>query len=326
MVRQEKLKYQLIPKGRTIYFNEEEHKYTDNFSNIYTSTTTLIGKYHEKFDDNKEAIAKACEAIGRNPLHKKYQLYKNKTAKQLLLEWQQETIKACDKGTKKHNYFETSVKSSNGYSTNALGFIDSTIYTIDNIIAGHNFGKLSLNFFKKTNIDIYYPSIYTLIKGFTENGFKIYSEIGAYDTRFLISGLVDILLVRGNEFIILDWKTNKAPIRFESGYYEKLQGRFLNLNKFVSTGKFMYDPISHLADSVGNHYTLQLSIYDYLVESFGFKNIGNILCHVRTVENPLVPEDEWEEDVKFYDIKYYRDEVEDLFADHAKKQFKGTLF
>ena len=56
MVRQENLKYNLIPKGRVIYFNEEEHKYSDNFNNIYTSTTTLVGKYHEKFEDNKKAI------------------------------------------------------------------------------------------------------------------------------------------------------------------------------------------------------------------------------------------------------------------------------
>lgn len=326
MVRQANLKYNLIPKGRVIYFNEEEHKYSDNFNNIYTSTTTLIGKYHEKFEDNKKAIAEACENIGRNPNHPKYQLYRNKTAKQLLFEWEQETIKACDKGTKKHNYFETSVKSSNGYKLNAKGFIDSQIYTIDNIIAGHKYGKLSLEFFRKTNIDVNYPEIFKLIKELTSSGFKIYAEIGVYDTRFLISGLIDILLVKGDEFIILDWKTNKAPIRFDAGYYEKLHGKFLNLNKFVSTGKFMYDPISHLADSVGNHYTLQLSIYDYLVESFGFKNIGNILCHVRTVEDSTRPESEWQEDVKFYDIKYYRDEVEDLFAHHAQKHFKGTLF
>lgn len=326
MVKSENLKFKLIPKGRTIYFDEEAHRYSDNFGYVYTSATTLIGKYHRKFDDDKEAIAAACEKIGKNPSHPKYKLYKNKTAKQLLYEWAEETIKACDKGTKKHNYFETSVKSSNGYNLRINGAIDGSIYTIDNIIAGHRYGKLSLDFFRKTNIDIYYPDIFNLIKGLTTAGFKIYSEIGVYDTRYMISGLIDILLVRGHEFLILDWKTNKAPIRFESGYYEKLPGGYLNLNKFVYTDKFMFYPISNLADSIGNHYTLQLSIYDYLVESFGFTNIGNILCHVRTIEDPTRPEEDWDEEVKLYDIKYLKSDVEALFKHHIKKEFKGTLF
>ena len=46
-------------------------------------------------------------------------------------------------------------------------------------------------------------------------GFEIYAEIGVYHPEYLISGLVDILFVKGDEFFILDWKTNKAPIRFE---------------------------------------------------------------------------------------------------------------
>ena len=45
-----------------------------------------------------------------------------------------------------------------------LVYEGSGIYTIDNIIYGHNYGRLSLNFFRKTGIDIYYPSIFNLIK------------------------------------------------------------------------------------------------------------------------------------------------------------------
>ena len=52
-------------------------------------------------------------------------------------------------------------------------------------------------------------------------GFEIYAEIGVYHPEYLISGLVDILFVKGDEFFILDWKTNKAPIRFEGGYWTK---------------------------------------------------------------------------------------------------------
>ena len=67
----------ILPKGRILYFNEEEHKYTDDLGNGYISVTTLIGKYTQEF--KKEEIAAACERIGKNPRHPKYQKYKGKT-------------------------------------------------------------------------------------------------------------------------------------------------------------------------------------------------------------------------------------------------------
>jgi hypothetical protein len=321
------LKYNLVPKGLSLTFDEEAHKYTDNIGTIYTSTTTVIGKYYEKFDKKAKDIAEACERIGRNPSHPKYERYRGKTAKQLLLEWSDETKRACEKGSKKHNYLETTIKKCNGYNLNAHGFINGIIYTIDDIIRGHNYGRLSLDYFVKSGIADIYPTIFGIIKDLTKSGFKIYAEIGVYDSALGVSGLVDILLVRGFEFMILDWKTNKAPLRFDAGYYEKNVNGTLNLKMWVSQDKHMYHPISHLEDSVGNHYTLQLSIYDYLVESFGFKCIGNILCHIRTIENPdnITGEDEQEE-VTFIPIKYLKEDVERLLMHHAKQNLKTTLF
>lgn len=320
------LKYNLIPKGRILYFDEENHKYTDDIKTAYTSTTTIIGKYYEKFDSSKEKIALACERIGKSPDHPKYLRYKNKTAKQLIEEWAQETIRACEKGTAKHNYLEDAVKSSNGYHRTATGFINDRIYTIDDIIKGHTFGRLSINYFIKTGIDIKYPTIFGLIKELCSQGFKIYAEIGVYDTRFAVSGLVDILLVRGNEFYILDWKTNKAPIRFDSGYYDKNDDGTLNLNRFVYQDKYFFHPLSHLPDSIGNHYTLQLSVYDYLVESFGLKCLGNILCHIRTIDTSNTVAQEEKEEVNFMSIKYLKKEVEDMLMHHNMNNIKTTLF
>ena len=329
------LKYNLVPKNRILYFDEEAHKYTDDIKTPYTSTTTIIGNYYEKFDKKAKDIALACERIGKNPNHKKYLRYKGKTAKQLLDEWAQETIRACDKGSKKHAYLENAIKSSNGYNRNANGFINGRIYTIDDIIKGHNYGKLSLNYFIKTGIDKLYPQIFEIISDLVKDGFKIYAEIGVYDPRFHVSGLIDILLVRGYEFIILDWKTNKAPIRFESGYYEKYAGGLydglLNLDNFIYTpDKYFYPPLQHLPDSVGNHYTLQLSTYDYLVESFGFRCLGNILCHIRTVETPTQSisevEEEEKEEVKFLPIKYLKSDVEAMLSHYNMVHFPKNLF
>lgn len=324
MVKQVKsnLNNTLIPKGRTLYFNEELHKYTDDLETNYTSTTTVIGKYHEKFDNSAIQIAEACERIGKKPNHPKYLKYKNKTAKQILYEWDQIRDNACAKGTNKHSYLETTVKAASGYNINAKGFIDGKIYTIDDIIRGHNYGKLSLNFFVKSGIKDKYPSIYAVIENLVNQGFRIYAEIGAYSLEYRISGLIDILFVRGLEFIILDWKTNGAPIKFESGYFDKDNDGRLLLDKFINQDKFMFYPLNYLADSIGIHYTLQLSIYDFLIESFGLTCLGNILCHIRTIESDSISFSETtglpieKEEVTFIPIKYLKSDVEKLLSHH----------
>lgn len=312
-----------MPKGRTIYFDEEKHKYTDDLGNTYISTTTLLGKYIADFE--KEKIAEACERIGRNPRHAKYEKYKNKTKKQILWEWEQETLKACEKGTKKHNFLEQAIKSCNGYKLNENGFINDRIYTIDNIIQHHNYGRLNLDYFIKTGIKEKYPKIYELIKDFVKAGFKIYAEIGVYDSKNLISGLIDILLVRDKEFVILDWKTNKAPIRFESGYYDKNLDGTLKLDTFILKDEYFKIPLDHIADSVGNHYAIQLSNYANLVESWGFKCSGIVLCHIRTLEKEFEDDGETNKEVvEIYTIPYLKNEVIMMVNDYSSKHIHNT--
>lgn len=313
----------ILPKGRAIYFNEEEHKYTDDLGNGYISVTTLIGKYTTEF--KKEAIAEACERIGRNPNHPKFEKYRGKTKKQILWEWEQETIKACTKGTKKHSYLENCIKSCNGYKLNNNGYINDRIYTIDDIIANCKYGRLNLDYFTAIGIDVKYPKIYELIAALTSKGYKIYAEIGVYDSKNLVSGLIDVLLIRGEEFIILDWKTNKAPIRFESGYYDKLLDGRLNLDNFIYKEEYFAPPLDHLPDSIGNHYAMQLSTYASLVESWGYKNVGIILCHIRTIESQFDNEDENEEEVvEVYDMPYFKDDVRNMIADYSSKHIYKT--
>ena len=308
-----KLHDTLIPKGRTIYFNEEAHKYTNELGIAYTSTTTIIKKYEVHKD--MEAIAKACERIGKNPNHAKYLHYKGKTAKQLLKEWEETTKNACEFGTIKHSYLEQSVKNSNGY-------IDDKIATLDEIIAKHNYGRLTIKDFKDTGIDIKYPTIFEVIVKLTKAGYYIYAEIGVYDDFYGVSGLIDILCInhKTNEFLILDWKTNKAPIRFEAGYYEKHTNGLLNLDKFIPKEDVMQHPLTHLADSTGNHYTLQLSTYAYLCETFGYTFKGILLVHIRPIEQTVVSREHWQESVELYPIKYLKKEVMSMLDDFRMKR------
>lgn len=314
----------LIPKGRTIFFNEELHKYTDEFDNPYTSCTTLNGKY-EKHKDF-EAIAEACAKIGQNPRHPKFHKYRYKTKKQLLHEWGVETDNACEKGSIRHNYLENIIKSANGYKKNAKGFVDDRIYTLDSIIANHNYGSVNLEYFDKFDLATKYPKIYELIRGFVLMGYRVYAEIGVYDPEALVSGLIDVLLVNDNgDFIILDWKTNKAPMRFEAGYFEKDEFGCLT-DKFIETDDRFEYPLQHLPCSTGYKYTMQLSNYAYMAEGFGFTCKGLILCHIRTIGQVADFYDTSKDIVELYDIDYLKDESKALFIDWTNKQNKNTQY
>ena len=323
MSRKRNIENSLIPKGRTLYFNEEAHKYTDDLNNEYISVNTLIGKYTNEFE--KEKVAEACERIGKNPKHPKYLKYKGKTKKEILWEWEQETIKACNKGSIKHNYLEDCIKDSNGYNKNAKGFINGKIYTIDDIIKNHKYGKLNLKYFYDKGIHKKYPDIYAIVEHFTKQGYSIYAEIGVYNYKWLISGLIDILLVKDNNFVILDWKTNKAPIKFESGYFEKNIDGTLDLDRFVYQEKKMKYPLDHLDDSIGNHYVCQLNMYASMVEDFGFTCLGLILCHIRTIEGAKDDNGNEIEKVEVYDIPRIKDYINNLIQDHCKTRLKNSI-
>lgn len=261
-----------------IYFDPIQHKYTDNFSNAYTSVTTVIGSFKEKFSDKEVDIAKACEKIGRNPKHPKYLKYKNKTYTMILNEWKSEGDRARDIGNTKHDYLETSVKSATGFSS-CFKPESGRLFTVKDIINNNSLGLLNVNYFIETGISVKYPEIFNIILGFVNGGWSIYAEICTYNYDLLISGLIDILLFKDGMFVVLDWKTNKVRLRFEAGYYDKdVNG---NPTEYIVTGEKLKGVLKHLDASKGNEYTLQLSTYATLTERFGLQCMGLILCHIR---------------------------------------------
>lgn len=306
-----------------IYFDEKLHKYTDSFKNEYTSVTTVIGKYEDKFSEKQWDIAIACERIGRNPAHPKYSKYKNKTAKQIIASWKHESKVACDIGNNTHNYLEDSIKISSKYKAHSKS---GRLFTIKELLDNRNINKglLNLDSFKKFKIDKKYPDIYTIVEMFVKDGWSIYSEICTYDYNILVSGLIDILLIKGNKFVILDWKTNKAPLKFDAGYYNKdLKGNLL-LNDYILTNTYFKYPLNKLPDSVGNKYKLQLSSYAYLTEQFGLELVGIILCHIRhdkytetddkVIKNPNLLN---KQIVDVYNLSYLKDDVSNMYSHFA---------
>jgi hypothetical protein len=113
----------------------------------------------------------------------------------------------------------------------------------------------------------------------------------AWRHDWAIAGRIDkptIETVKGIRFAhIEDYKTNKI-LRTE-GYDDK---------------DMMLPPISHLPNCEMIHYGLQLSIYQYILEYFGYRpGIRRIIHFPHPIEGLGIP------DPRIYLIPYYRNEI-----------------
>lgn len=316
----------------SIFFDEPSHKYTDSDGRNYTSVTTVLGYYENKFDTKKYDIAKACEKIGQNPSHPKYPKYANKTVSMILKEWDDARIEGCNIGNEKHNYLDDSIKLANGYrSLTKSVFVNKRIYNINDILTNHDYGKVDLKYFESLGVRERYPRIYEVLSNFADLGYNIYSEICVFDPINRIAGLIDVLLIKDNQFLIIDWKTNKARLMFQSGYFEKdLEGN-LTENFIDNEDKCLF-PLHKYPQSVGHKYTFQLSLYDYLAEGFGLTCVGNLLFHIRHNNYTSDHEDikynpDWidKQQIDIHTIQYLKNDMAQLVSDFNVKQASGYI-
>ncbi len=331
----------------TILFNPEKHIYTNTVGNEYISATTLIDKYENKFEDKKYKIARNCSKIGNNKNHRKYKKYSKLlsngrrvalTTKEILNKWDKTSVDGRVRGNNIHDYLETKVKQSSGYYdifTSKYETSDEIVklYTLENILENPNSGNLDLNYFIQTGIKDKYPKIFNIIEAFVKDGWKIYSEVAVFNNNFLISGLIDIIFIKNKSFVILDWKTNKANIKFESGYWDKDINDNIT-NYIYNEDKFKY-PLNHLDYSVGIKYTLQLSLYNWLAVQHGFKFIKNILCHVKHEsysidDKDVIDNPDWlgKTKVDLLNIEYLDKDVNSMIMDYEgnRTKFQKNLF
>lgn len=252
-------------------FKEDGHKYTDNYGNEYKSTTTLLHDYKSAFDKSYW-LKKKSQELG---------ISEARLAKQ----WQDITDEACARGTKTHNGLEDGIKDSSMFRKAIQYMIRDngemiTVADIPDI--NINVKELDVKEFIDAT-DNKYPEIYRVFDYYTNAGYKIYSEIGAFLIDFLISGTIDVLCIRDDQFVIGDWKTNRGGLKFESGYYkkDKTQKPHQMTDQWVTTKNTLLPPVNHLPDCNGAIYNLQLSMYAFMVESIlGIPNAGLWLCHI----------------------------------------------
>jgi len=304
-------------KDNFLFFDEGPHKYTDTLGNEYRSVTTLIGDYYNHFDADYWAHKKARE--------------QGKSEKQIRAEWDKIKDEACERGTATHNGIEDAIKSVSKFKE-AIKYLEEansgrciTIADIPDLIPR----PLDVAEFK-TATNNKYPEIYRVFDFYTERGYTIYSEIGAFLIDYLISGTIDIFCYRPTDFVILDWKTNRDGLKFEAGYYKKDKSTIPNqlTNEWVKKKQNMLPPLNHLDDCNGMHYTMQLSLYAIMAEIIlDIPCVGLGLCHIGSpwvlnkYGQPLRDNEGYhvdpdgEETVKWFKIQYLKNEAKALLKD-----------
>ena len=308
-------------KDNFLFFDEGPHKYTDTLGNEYRSVTTLIGDYYNHFDADYWAHKKARE--------------QGKSEKAIRAEWDRIRDEACERGTKQHNGLEDAIKEVSKFK-NCIRYLNDTgsgrVITIADVPALIP-NPLNIDEFKDATNNKY-PEIYRVFDFYTERGYTIYSEIGAFLMDYLVSGTIDIFCYRPTDFVILDWKTNRDGLKFEAGYYKKDKSTIPNqlTNEWVKKKQTMLPPLNHLDDCNGMHYSMQLSLYALMAEIIlDIPCVGLGLCHIaspwvlnkygqpyRDSEGYHV-DPNGEEKVKWFKIQYLKNEAKALLKDRYYK-------
>lgn len=266
---------------RQIFFDADLHKYTDEEGKVYTSVTQKIGLVTPVFNTRTEAI--------------KYAARHGNTPEYWEGVWANLRDTACARGNETHGKLEDGIESL--YESKS---ITGTVYSISDVTNCIKRFPISKAEIEASPLKYMFPKIYARIVNYLRAGWTLYAERIVYWYEYLISGTIDLLLIKGKEFIILDWKTNKDALRFESGYYKKVkdaQGTMVKTDEWISKDDRMLKPLNHLQHCKGTIYTLQLSLYALLVELWGFTCKGLELWHIRNGEEFM------------YEIKYIKNDA-----------------
>lgn len=326
-----------------ILFDEARHKYTDNEGNLYCSVTTYIDKFKPKYKKVFWAVYKSIDQVyGKFGIRadvpnerifvKKYASDKGRwyslaelkagflpvseTYEEYLKKWKAIADAACERGNNEHNYLEDCINEVYSWKNKRtdLGVNELPAYSYK-IADAQELNKSPL---KETH-----PSIYNLLLKVITKGYTLYAEKRIYSYKHKISGTIDVLAVNAKgEFWIIDWKTNKDVLQFESGYFKKAwnadRSEKVKTNQWVKKDDRMLSPLDDLQVCKGTLYSLQLSLYAKLCELWGLKCKGLCLCHIRiepTKDNKVI-----KHEPLFYNINYLTNHIDRILSLRTPKK------
>lgn len=135
----------------------------------------------------------------------------------------------------------------------------------------------------------------------------VHPELIIYNLRYGIVGTADIVEIHeDNSFDLFDHKTSR---KLEFQGFMKFDPIFKDRKEVK-----MLPPLQHLGDCNGIHYTIQLSLYAYMLEQFGYK------CNSLTIHHVLFDENNEPCNIVDYPIEYKKTEVINLLNWYKNKK------
>ena len=304
MRNEEFKKLEVDKKNDAVSYNDEVHAYwtTDGLMKCI-SATTLIGMF-TTFDGEFWSRYKALEAVmgvtkfkdakPRLLATKKFDdeiltefnidkdVFETKLA-EILAEWDEKRDTACTRGTDIHLKYELKTLEKDFEPLKKFGFKGFDNHTID-----------TSNIIREGNYVI--PEM--LISRISEDGV------------LRVAGQADLVIVNGNKFTILDFKTNKE-IKTKS---------FFDRAKRSSTR--MKYPLNNLDDVNFWHYTLQLSLYAWMILKANphMELEGLYLLHHDHDDNKEVYQCEYKKTEVERMLAYYKQQIQ--YEQHKEKNAK----
>tara|TARA_Y100001937_G_scaffold108845_1_gene152888 strand:+ start:4932 stop:5783 length:852 start_codon:yes stop_codon:yes gene_type:complete len=198
--------------------------------------------------------------------------YQGCTKEDLFKDWEQSGIS----GTNVHNSLEHFILeySENGSADYENSLQKCCVTDIERKKARHGMDWLGDNIFGKDHL-------------------KLYPEVRVVTRDWKIAGMIDLLVhdTKKDEYTILDWKTNK---RISKKSYGGTVGS--------------RECTADLEDCNFTHYTLQLSLYRYILErEYGLKVNKHALIHVS------------EDKATVHETEYLLSHIVAMFADAVKR-------
>lgn len=341
---------------RIITFNEADHTYRDEYNDNYISATTLIGTVQKPYDTEFWSVYRQVDRAGvysprpypeereiqvtHNGVKRRYSIgliksgilpgvQSNHSVKK---EWKESTEESCTWGTDKHNYLEYCI---NRFYSDHVSDSRSEFNKLTEVTGrlsenqSYRFKVVSVEELNNSPLKDTYPKVYNILVSLINKGYTLYAEVRVYHPDYLVAGTIDVLAIRGKEFVIVDWKTNKKPLKFIPGYYKKVwdptRTYKYETDEWVDKEERLLYPLNDLMNSKGMIYTLQLSLYAYIMECWGYTVKALILCHIRPKldeEKRIVYDangDRIELPAEIYMIDYKKGAIQRLFEFRLKQ-------
>lgn len=274
-------------------YNDEQHVYWNaKDSTKYTSVTTLIHNYTKEFDEDFWSSYKALESLldeeSFKPIKKVLLARKkfnrdivrklrldevefNDKKRSIIGGYKEERDKSCERGTKIHADFENAYYKTDKHKLEKFGLSGEFTCRPDDY-------RLDL----EKGI---YPEF--LIHRTSSDGF------------LRVAGQIDLLIKDGNDIYIYDYKTNKE-IKTK-GYYDRSKNKT----------ECMKYPLNNIPDTNYWHYTLQLSLYAYLLKQVNPDFNIKLLKLIHVDHSNKVTE---------YTLEYLEEPVESMLRHFKKAQ------